>query len=79
MSAEVLEEVRQTVAEVFGVDASGVTPATSAEMLPAWDSMGHLNLILATEQRFSVMFDPEDVPKLTSVQSLADAVSAQKK
>ena len=79
MSAEVVEEVRQTVAEVFAVDASSVNPATSSETLPAWDSMGHLNLILAAEQRFGVMFDPEDVPKLTSVQALADAISAQQK
>ena len=78
MSSEVFEEVRQTVAEVFAVDAESVNSETSAETLPAWDSMGHLNLILATEQRFGIMFDPEQVPKLTSVQALADAVAAQK-
>jgi acyl carrier protein len=77
MSAEIVEEVRQTVAEVFAVDTESVTAATSADTLPAWDSMGHLNLILATEQKFGVMFDPDLVPKLTSVQALADAISAQ--
>ena len=78
MSAEVLEEVRQTVAEVFALDPATVTPASSAENVPAWDSMDHLNLILATEQRFGVSLDPEAVPKLTSVQALADAVAAGK-
>ena len=78
MSAEVLEEVRQTVAEVFALDPASVTAESSAETVPAWDSMGHLNLILATEQRFGVMLDPEQVPKLTSVQALADAVTASK-
>lgn len=77
MNGEVLEEVRQTVAEVFALEPGSVSADTSAETLPAWDSMGHLNLILATEQRFGVMFDPEQVPHLTSVQSLADAISAQ--
>jgi acyl carrier protein len=77
MSVEVVEEVRQTVAEVFAVDSESVTPDTSADTLPAWDSMGHLNLILATEQKFGVTFDPDLVPKLTSVQALADAISAQ--
>lgn len=78
MSAEVLEEVRQTVAEVFALDPGSVGPESSAETVSAWDSMGHLNLILATEQRFGVMLDPEEVPKLTSVQKLANAVAAQK-
>jgi acyl carrier protein len=78
MSAEVLEEVRQTVAEVFALDPASVTAASSAETVPAWDSMGHLNLILATEQRFGVTLDPEQVPQLTSVESLAAAVAASK-
>lgn len=78
MSVEVLNEVRQTVAEVFALDPESVTAESSAETVPAWDSMGHLNLILATEQRFGVTLDPEQVPKLTNVQSLADAIAASK-
>ena len=77
MSAEVLEEVRQTVAEVFGVDPGEVSAETSPESLPAWDSIGHLNLILAAEQRFGISFEPDKIPHLVSVRVLADAILAQ--
>lgn len=78
MNAALLEEVRQTVAEVFFVDVAAVTADSSPESIPAWDSIGHLNLILATEQRFGVTFDPDQIPQLTSVQSIATAVAAKK-
>lgn len=78
MSVDVLGEVRQTVAEVFLVDEAQVSAESSPESLPAWDSLGHLNLVLALEQRFSIMFDPEQVPQLTTVQALADAIASKK-
>lgn len=78
MNSDVLEKVRQTVAEVFAVDEKLVTAETSSDTLDAWDSIGHLNLILATEQRFDVSFEPDQIPQLISVQALADAVQAQR-
>lgn len=77
MSAAMLDEIRQTVAEVFFVDADQVTAESSPESIAAWDSIGHLNLILALEQRFGVTFEPEQIPQLTSVEAIAAAVSAK--
>ncbi len=76
MSEELHEQVRRTVADVFALDAQSVSDATSPETTPAWDSIGHLNLILAVEQQFGVSFDPHQIPKLTSIEALADAIAA---
>lgn len=76
MSTQLRTEVRQAVADVFGLDTASVSDASSPENVPAWDSIGHLNLILAVEQQFGVSLDPNDIPKLTSVAALADAVAA---
>ncbi|MCH8839909.1 MAG: acyl carrier protein [Planctomycetes bacterium] len=77
MSAAVLDDIRQTVAEVFFVDAQQVSGESSPESIPAWDSMGHLNLVLAMEQKFGMTFDSEEIPQLTSVQAIAEAVAAK--
>lgn len=73
-----MDTVRQTVAEVFALDPSTVGSDSSPETIPAWDSLGHLNLILALEQQFDISFDPDQIPQLTSVQALADAVASLK-
>jgi acyl carrier protein len=78
VSDATIEEVRQTVAEVFAVDLANVTAESSPDAIEAWDSIGHLNLILSLEGRTGVSFDPEKIPQLTTVQALADEITAQR-
>jgi acyl carrier protein len=40
-----------------------------------WDSLGHLNLIVALEEEFDIAFEPEDIAKMTSVQIIADKIT----
>ena len=77
MSTEVTDEVRQTIAEVFFIEESEVTSESTPDSIPAWDSMGHLNLILALEQKFGQSFDPEQIPQLTSVEAITSAIAAK--
>ena len=77
MSAAVLDDVRQTVAEVFLVDTQQVSAESSPESIPAWDSIGHLNLVLAMEQKFGMTFDSDQIPQLISVQAIAEAIAAK--
>ena len=70
-----LDRVRQAVADVFGVDAAGVSAASSPQTIEAWDSMGHLNLVLALEQSFGVQFSPEEIAGMTSVQLVLDTLA----
>ncbi len=43
----------------------------------AWDSLGHLNLILALEAEFNVSFSPEDVINMRSLGLIRDGLRAQ--
>ena len=49
MSAQITDKVRQAVSDVFGVELSSITPDSSPQTVEAWDSMGHLNLVLALD------------------------------
>lgn len=74
MSDDVLDQVRQTVADVFNLDITRVNAATSPQTVEAWDSINHLNLVLALEQQCGVSFSPEEIPELTSVENIAQCV-----
>ena len=43
--------------------------------MESWDSVGHLNLILALEQQFGVTFDEEQIADLVTVDAIVAAVS----
>jgi acyl carrier protein len=68
MNSATFERVRQIVADVMRVPLADVTPASSPDSISSWDSIQHLNLILALEQGFSVQFDPEHVEQILSVE-----------
>jgi len=44
--------------------------------IAAWDSLGHLNLILAIEAEFGVSFSPDDVIGMGSLGAIRTALRA---
>lgn len=69
------ERLRQVFADVLGVDASAVREDASPMTIPAWDSIAHLNLVLAIEGEFSVQFEAEEIPDLTSFIALRERLA----
>jgi len=47
----------------------------SRETEPRWDSLRHVELIFSVEDEFSVTFDEDELPRLTSLRAIADAVA----
>ena len=74
-AGSLLERVRVLVAEVLQVPLEQVGPDSSPDTIETWDSLQHLNLVLALEQEFGVQFTPEEMEELLSVQLVADLVT----
>jgi acyl carrier protein len=66
--------VKRMVADVLNVPPGQVTRETSPQTVDNWDSVQHLNLVLAMESEFGVSVPPEDIDKLRSVGDIMDAV-----
>lgn len=73
-----LERVRIIVAGVLGLPAGEVRPDSSPDTLPVWDSLQHMNLVLALEREFGLQFTPEEIEELLSVE-LAAALVEEKR
>jgi len=61
------DRLRRLTAAVFGIGADVITDASSPASIEAWDSVRHIQLVLALEGEFGVAFDPDEIPALTSV------------
>ncbi len=66
-------ELKQVLADVLGVGS--VSDADSVHTIPAWDSVRHISLIVALEERFGVTFDIDEIPALNSVQAISEALA----
>ena len=75
----VLQRVQRIAADVFSVPLDQINAESSADTIETWDSLQHLNFVLALEQEFSVRFTPEEIEKLISVNTVAEMLEAKPK
>ena len=61
------DRLSQTIAQVFGVAPESISDETSPKSVGGWDSFGHLNLVMALEDEFSIALSPEDAVAMRSV------------
>jgi len=79
MDETIATQVRQIAADLFQVPLDKVTPASSPETLEAWDSVGHLNLVLALESQLGISLAPEDIEKMKTIADVIALVQERSK
>ena len=77
MTADIEERVRSVLADVFGLDPSDVNEKTSPDTVDEWDSLQHLNLVLAIEEEFDLQFEETETTELVSF-PLIVAITSEK-
>ncbi len=71
MSLQPLElRVYRIVAELFDVPIERLSPASSPETIEMWDSVGHLNLVLALEQEFGVRLSTDQMDQMADLERI---------
>jgi acyl carrier protein len=58
--------LKQVMATVLKVPPESIGADASQDTLPGWDSLRHMNLVLALEQAFGVEIPDEDAAEITS-------------
>lgn len=77
MSAETLDQVRGIAADVLSVPVEAISAESSPETLENWDSVHHLNLVLALEEKFSREFSPEEIDQMRDIGKIASLVAGR--
>ena len=70
MSPPLFERVRGIAADILEVRPNQITLQSSSENVALWDSVHHLNLILAFEQEFGVQLEPEEIDQMNNVERI---------
>ena len=73
----VLAKVQEVFHEAFGVDALLISPETTPNEVPGWDSVGHLDLASRLEGVFGITFEVDDLMEMESVREIVRLVNAK--
>ena len=60
--------------DIFRDDSLELLPITTAKDVAGWDSLNHINLVLAVEHHFKVRFTVKEISKLANVGALTDLI-----
>lgn len=75
-NSPLLGELCDLAADIFAVDAGSLGPESSPDSVEGWDSMQHLNLVLALEQEYGVSFEPEHIEEMSNLASIVSMLEA---
>lgn len=65
-----LEALERVFRDVFGSEEIVLNDNTTAADIAAWDSLGHINLMFALEERFGVQFEANQLAEFANVGEL---------
>jgi acyl carrier protein len=58
--------IKKVMSKVFKVDINSVDENASPDTIESWDSLKHMELILALEEEFNVELTPEETVEILS-------------
>lgn len=66
--------IYKVVSQVMGVPVETVDDQASPDTIETWDSVRHMNLVLALEEEFNISFNDEQITELLTVGLIIEAI-----
>lgn len=74
---EIYNKLNEVFRDVFDDEDITVNDTTTADDIEDWDSLEHINLIVAVEKKFGIKFNMGEVNKFKNVGEMADSVASK--
>ena len=74
MEKEIYERLNKVFRDIFDDESIVVKPETTSKDIEDWDSLEHINLIVAVEQEFGMKFNMNEVTTMKNVGDMVDII-----
>lgn len=74
---EIYEKLNEVFRDVFDDEDITVTANTTSEDIEDWDSLEHINLIVAVEKKFGMKFSMGEVTTMKNVGEMAEIIKSR--
>jgi len=74
---QVYLQLTRVFRNVFDDDTIVLTPTMTAKDISGWDSLNHMNLIVATEAEFKIRFRTAELESLRNVGHFVDVIETK--
>lgn len=75
---QIFKELDEVFQDVFDDESIHVTETTTADDIEDWDSLEHINLVVAIENHFGIKFNMNEVTTMKNVGEMVDIIVERK-
>ena len=68
------QKIKDVMASVFKVDLSDIHEDASPDSLENWDSLGHMNLVVALEEEFNITFQEDEIIEMLNYKLIREII-----
>jgi acyl carrier protein len=68
------DRVYKVVSQILSIPLDQINEEFSPDHCSEWDSLRHMNLILALEEEFQVQFDEEQIVEMLNVELIIESL-----
>ena len=77
MDKEIYERLNNVFRDIFDDDSIVVTKDTTSNDIEDWDSLEHINLVVAVEQEFGIKFNMNEVTTMKNVGEMVEIIKSR--
>ena len=76
---EILNQVQEIFRDILDNEDIILTSETTANDVEEWDSLSHIQLIVAIEKHFKIKFTSKEIPSWKNVGEMIDCIASKNK
>ena len=77
MEEKIYERLNEIFQDVFDDEDIVVDPGTNSDTIEDWDSLEHINLVVAIEKAFGLKFSMDEVTGMKNVGEMVEIIKAR--
>ena len=71
-------KIKQIFCKIVGIKITKVKPNTSPENTKKWDSLAHMNLVMALEKELKIKFTDDEINEMLSFELIEEIINNKK-
>jgi|TARA_B100000900_G_scaffold414473_1_gene441206 acyl carrier protein len=68
------EKLKKIFSKIIGIKETSIKPNTSPKNTKKWDSLAHMNLVMALEKKFKIKFTDDEITEMLTYELIKEII-----
>ena len=74
MENKLEDRIKNIMSAVFEIPIQEINDESSSDTIISWDSLKHMNLVIALEEEFEMEFSESEIPAITNYRTIKEVI-----